>query len=98
MSDEKFKSLEDLPTAGDTFKEILKNPDKGPFAIPANLLNESTGSTRNFLEEEFKKACIIVDAVKYAQQLLESQGTDLFSTMEKAVSDELGNHDREEEG
>ena len=97
MSDKKFKSLEELPTAGDTFKEILKSPDQGPYAIAGALLSESSGSTRQFLEQEFAKACIIVDAVKYAQQLLESQGSDLFSTMEKFVTEETGTSEREED-
>jgi hypothetical protein len=78
--DKKFKTIEDLPNYGETFSEVMSSTE-GPYAIVAEILNQATGSSKPFMEQEFKKICTALDIVKLAQRNAASKGTDLFTIM-----------------
>ena len=80
MSDEKvFETIRDLPNYGESFSEILLSPKEGPYAVAAELLNQSTGSSRAFMENEFRKVCTAIDIIKYAIHNAENHDIDLFT-------------------
>jgi hypothetical protein len=78
--DKKFKTIEDLPNYGETFSEVMSSTE-GPYALVAEMLNQATGSSKPFMEQEFKKVCAALDIVKLAQRNALSKGTDLFTIM-----------------
>ena len=59
----------------------MSSSEEGPYAIVAEILNQASGSSRVFMEQEFKKVCAALDIIKYAQRNAISQGTDLFTIM-----------------
>lgn len=80
-NEKKIKSVEDIPTYGDTYKKISKCEPGTAEGFAGHILNSVSGSAKASMESDLAAMCLFVDMVKYAHSIAESQGTDLFTLM-----------------